>query len=685
LLVGNPNVGKSVIFSWLTGRYAIASNYPGTTVEVMSGMTGHRRPFEVIDTPGINSLFPRSEDERVTRDIILSSPEAAIVQVADAKNLFRALLLTSQLAEMGRRVILVLNMMDEARQRGHSIDLKGLSNALDIEVIEAVAVEKRGLPKISAAIQDDAARVPAAAVGYPARVERAIEETASDIGAANRHGSFGALTFIGGDATLLDEDADGPTAWALERLIERQKRFPESLGYLVAAARKNWAERLIARTVIRDEPGAALAARASAPYLPASALLLVTALGILLWGHRALFSAGLLPTLPLIAAATVGAAVAGTRRIDRLALHPVAGPAILVFVLYLVFMLVGVFAAGTLVDLLEEGLFGAHVVPFVGRLVPPGFIHDLLVGRYGLVSMGLTYSLSIVLPIVIVFFAVFGMLEDTGYFPRLTVLTNNVLKAVGVNGKATLPLVLGFGCVTMAVLATRILETRRERIIAITLLSLAIPCSAQLGVIMALISAVSAAAVAVICGIIALEFVIVGHLLGRILPGAPPDFMIELPPLRAPRAGNILRKTRARGGWFLREALPFFIAATLVLFALDRTGAMIFIHRAVEPVMGRFLGLPVETAEAFIVGFFRRDYGAAGLFELWQDGVLAGNQIVIALVVMSLFIPCLATVIVTIREIGLRHAAAIFLFVLCMAVLTGGALNLILNLTGIRL
>jgi ferrous iron transport protein B len=685
LLVGNPNVGKSVIFSYLTGRYAVASNYPGTTVEVMRGLSGHRRPFEVIDTPGVNSLFPRSEDERVTRDIILSNPDAAVVQVADAKNLFRALLLTSQLAEIGRRVILVLNMMDEARQRGHSIDLKTLSEALGIEVIETVAVEKRGLSRLSTALQNDAARVPMVDIGYPDRIVRAIDETAADLGPANRLGSFGALSFIGGDSSLFDRTAGGPPSSATARLAERQRRFHEPLGYLVASARKDWAEGMIAQAVIRDEPGESRTAPALAPLLPAAVLAVLTALGWILFGRRALADAGLLPTLPLIVAAVAVSAVIGARRLDRLTLHRLAGPLILVFILYIVFMLVGVFAAGTLVGLLEEGLFGAHVVPFVERLVPHGFVHDLLVGQYGLVSMGLTYSLSIVLPIVIVFFAVFGVLEDTGYFPRLTVLTNNALKKVGVNGKATLPIVLGFGCVTMAVLATRILETRRERVIAITLLSLAIPCSAQLGVILALLTAVSTGAVLVIAGIITAEFVVVGHLLGRFMPGAPPDFMIELPPLRAPRAGNIFRKTRARGAWFLREALPFFIAATLVLFILDKTGGIALIHRLVEPVVSRFLGLPVETAEAFIIGFFRRDYGAAGLFRLWQAGALAGNQIVVALVVMSLFMPCLATVIVTIKEIGLRAATAVFLFVLCLSVLTGGALNILLRLTGIQL
>ncbi len=299
--------------------------------------------------------------------------------------------------------------------------------------------------------------------------------------------------------------------------------------------------------------------------------------------------------------------------------------------------------------------------------------------------MGITYAISIVLPIVVVFFLIFGVLEDTGYFPRLTVLTNNALKLVGVNGKATLPFVLGFGCVTMAVLSSRILETRRERIIVIALLSLAIPCSAQLGVIMALLSAVSLTGVFVITAVIVIEFVLAGMALGRLIPGKTSDFMLELPPLRTPRAGNVLLKTKMRAVWFLKEALPFFLAATVVLFTLDKTGAMNGLHRIIAPVVVRFLGLPVESAAAFILGFFRRDYGAAGLFRLWQDGLLDGNQVVVSLVVMSLFIPCLATVIVTIKEVGIRRAAVIFFAVLSVSVLTGGLLHFLLNLTGVNL
>ena len=685
LLVGNPNVGKSVIFSYLTGRYTIASNYPGTTVEISTGVMGPRQGREVIDTPGVNSLLPRSEDEKVTRDIIFADTDATIVQVADAKNLFRALLLTSQLAEIGCRMILVLNMMDEARQRGFDIDTKELSSLLGIEVIETVAVEKVGLAKLADALNGGLAKVPDIRVGYPPRLSEAIRETENNLGDMNPFGMFGALSFMTGHEDIFSSESRGSLGEARKKLELTKERFFEPPGYAIASVRKGWAERIIAGSVIVEDEGSAEGPGGVRKFLPAAVIAAVTAILYLIFGGEALSAAGLFPTLLILAAVILGISIAGARRIASITLHPYYGILILLLVLYLIYMLVGVFAAGTLVDLLENGVFRRYVIPAAESVLSDGFLKDLLVGEFGLLSMGITYAISIVLPIVVIFFLIFGILEDTGYFPRLTVLTNNALKVVGVNGKATLPFVLGFGCVTMAVLSSRILETRRERIIVITLMSLAIPCSAQLGVIMALLSAVSLTGVLVIGAIIAIEFVLAGMVLRKLVPGRSSDFMLELPPLRTPRTGNIILKTKARAVWFLKEALPFFLVATLVLFVLDKTGGMGVLHRIIEPVVVRFLGLPVESAAAFILGFFRRDYGAAGLYRLWQDGMLDGNQVLVSLVVMSLFIPCLATVIVTIKEIGIRLAAAIFFVVMTVSVLTGGLLHMLLSLTGAQL
>jgi ferrous iron transport protein B len=688
LLVGNPNVGKSVIFSYLTGRYSIVSNYPGTTVEVSRGLMGHTRSREVIDTPGVNSLFPKSEDERVTRDMLLENRESMVVQVADAKNLFRALLLTTQLAELGCRLILVLNMMDEARQRGIMTDTRALADRLGIEVIPAVAIEKVGLPRLVSALNGNEARVPRASIVYPAKLSEAIAETERVIGKENDHELFDLLTVVTGDRTVLEARSRverNDLTLLGERLAKKEVKLPNPYSYYMATARKEFVEQIIGQIDSGRGERSAGRRKGFRQFIPFVSLTVIAVALYILGGGERLSMLGLHPTIPVLLMVVLSITLAGEKRVNRITLHPFFGILVLLVVLYLIYMLVGVFAAGSLVDLIENRLFTDFVIPALSGPMQPGWFKDLLFGEYGLISMGLNYSISIVLPIVLVFFLVFAFLEDSGYFPRLTVLTNNVFRMVGVNGKATLPVVLGFGCVTMAVLASRILESRKERLIVVSLMALAIPCSAQLGVIMALLSAVSMRALILIACIIVGEFFFVGHLLSRMLKGRPSDFILELPPLRVPKISNITLKTVMRVKWFLREALPFFLLATLILFILDKSGGLAVIFRLVEPVTNRLLGLPVETATVFIIGFFRRDYGAAGLYTLWERGLLAGNQVVVALVVMSLFLPCLATLIVMIKELGARFAFSILLFILVVSLLSGTVLNLVLLWSGIRL
>jgi ferrous iron transport protein B len=678
LLVGNPNVGKSVVFAYLTGRYAIVSNYPGTTVEISRGPARFDSAREVIDTPGVNSLFPSSEDEKVTRDILRDNPDATIIQVADAKNLFRSLLLTAQLTEMGCRLVLVLNMMDEARQRGITIDTDELSSSLGIEVVKTVAVEKRGLSRLVQLIQRNEAKIPRMSIEYPAPVRPWIDRADDALATVGEHGRFESL------ALLSDyEGWSGKESREFHEirsaLRKGEKELPNPFSYYVAEGIKESVNAILRRVAIEQREEDIAAASRLGIWLPTAALALVTILLYLVAGREQLAGAGLHPTLIVLAGLVAGITIAGEKLVNRLTMHPLWGIGILLIILYLIYSLVGVFAAGTLVDLLEGRLFGELIIPLLERLLGTGWFADILIGDYGLISMGVNYSISIVFPIVTVFFLVFGILEDTGYFPRLTVLTNRAFRIVGVNGKATLPIVLGFGCVTMSVLASRILETRKERIIVVVLLALAIPCSAQLGVILALMSAISGAAVILISAIILFLFVMVGLLMSRILKGATSDFIIELPPLRAPRFSNIMLKTGARARWFLKEALPFFILATLILYLLEVSGGLRMLERIVEPVVSRFLGLPSETAAVFIIGFFRRDYGAAGLYKLWESGTLAGNQVVVGLIVMSLFIPCLASLIVIIKELGLKIAALILLFVLSVSILCGGLLNLALG------
>ncbi len=241
--------------------------------------------------------------------------------------------------------------------------------------------------------------------------------------------------------------------------------------------------------------------------------------------------------------------------------------------LFALYELVGVFGAGTLVDLMEKGLFHGYLNPWATALfsyLPWSFGRDLFVGEYGLITMGLSYGLAIVLPIVLTFFTAFALLEDSGYLPRLAVMSDRVFRLMGLNGKAVLPMVLGLGCDTMATLTTRILPTRKERLLATLLLALGVPCSAQLGVILAMLAVVPAPAAAVWAAAVAGVMIGVGWLAARVLPGERGDFVVELPPMRLPQLSNVLSKTAARVEWYLKEALPLFLVGTLVLFLLDR-------------------------------------------------------------------------------------------------------------------
>jgi ferrous iron transport protein B len=572
VLVGNANVGKSALFGALTGAYVNVSNYPGTTVEVAEGTTRVAgRTTTVIDTPGVASLVPATDDERVTRDLLVSRGPAAVVVVADAKNLERALVLVQELGELGLPLVVCLNMMDEAADAGLLIDDGALALSLGVPVVPTVAVRRRGLQRLRAALAS--ARVPTTDAPHPARPP-------------------------------------------LER----------------PSARRRWAAQLAGSVRSAD------ASRTRASLL--------------------------------------------RERCERLATHPVWGWPILLTILYLTYSFVGVFGAGTLVGLLEDDLFGGRINPLVVRAaerLPWATLRDLLAGPYGIVTMALTYALALVLPIVATFFLAFGALEDSGYLPRLAVMVNRAFRAMGISGKAVLPMVLGLGCDTMATLTTRILETARERLIVIVLLALGVPCSAQLAVVLGLLQPLPFRALLIWAGVVLASLFTVGRLAAALIPGRSSDFILELPPLRLPRPGNVLVKTLARIEWYLKEAVPLFVLGTLVLFAAEKLRLLGFLQRAASPVVGGMLGLPPQATEAFVVGFLRRDFGAAGLFDLAAQGRLSPAQALVAVVTITLFIPCIANLFMIVKERGARTGLAVAAFILPFAVAVGALLNAVLR------
>ena len=636
ILIGNPNVGKSVIFGFLTGHYVTVSNYPGTTVEVAEGRARYGdRTETVVDTPGINSLLPFSEDEVVTRDILLSEYPRLVVQIADAKNLRRALFLTVQLAEMRLPFVLVLNMMDEAHAQGVKLDAKRLSRQLGVPVVKTVAIKKQGLDDLTLTIQD-VPRASSLEVRYAPEVEEAVEEIVALLPETGISRRALALMLLAGDASLKKR-----FRWQLD---------PEAVGQI---------ER------IRQELEAQLD-RPVASVINQRRLQKADEIFYTVFHSREHAGYGL------------------KDRLSAVSMHPVWGFAVLALVLYGLYQFVGVFGAGTLVDFLEETVFGKYIEPAlthaVGSLVPFAWLREMLVGEYGLLTMALSYAVAIVLPVVATFFLAFGLLEDTGYLPRLAVMLNRVFRTLGLNGKAVLPMVLGLGCDTMATLTTRVLESRKERILVTLLLALGIPCSAQLGVILGLLGGLSFSAVWVWLLCISGVLVVVGYLASKVLPGERSDFVMELPPFRRPSLSNIAVKTTARIEWYLKEAVPLFFLGTFVLFLLAKSGGLAVLQKWAAPVVTGFLGLPESTTQAFLVGFLRRDYGAAGLFDLARQGLLTPTQIIVSLVTITLFVPCIANFFVIIKERGWKTAVAITLFIFPLAFLVGGALNYVLNL-----
>lgn len=370
-------------------------------------------------------------------------------------------------------------------------------------------------------------------------------------------------------------------------------------------------------------------------------------------------------------------------RLSQAMMNPLTGVPILVLVLIALYAFVGVLGAQTLVDFLEGRLFEGTINPWVDRaiaaVIPWPTLRMLFGGPYGVITLGLRYAVALILPIVGTFFIAFSVIEDSGYLPRLAMLIDGVFKRIGLNGRAVIPMVLGFGCDTMATIVTRTLETRRERVIATMLLALAIPCSAQLGVILAVLSAHPAALGIWLLSVLGI-FLLVGLLAAQLIPGERPSFYMEIPPLRWPKLSNVIVKTYTRMEWYFREVIPFFILASVLIWIGQVTGLFDVAIRALEPLVG-LLGLPREAADVFLFGFFRRDYGAAGLYDI-QAG-LSGVQLAVAAVTLTLFVPCVAQFAVMWKERGAKMTLSMVAFILPFAFLVGGTLNLVLTHLGV--
>lgn len=636
VLLGNPNVGKSVIFGRLTGKYATVSNYPGTTVEVSSGVSwlaGEK--WRVVDTPGVNSLWPSSEDERVTRDFLLKERPDVVLNVIDSKNLQRGLMTTLELAEFGIPLVVVLNLADEALDRGIAVDAVALSRNLGCPVVPTVATTGQGMAELKRAVER--ASVATVSTSDSSEIVDALHVLASHFPDDIPGSRAVRLALLAGDDTVLtwasaggiQEGTEADLFAAGERARARFARPPRQILFEAREAR------------LRAICAEVLSVRGR-----------------------------LAPRL--------------SQRLGVWALRPWPGFLIAALVLYGVYEFVGIFGAGTAVNFLEKTVFGKGITPgaawLVDKILPWAFARDILVGPYGVISMAFSYAFALILPIVATFFLAFGLLEDSGYLPRLSVLLDRVFRLMGLNGRAVLPMILGLGCDTMATMTTRILDTKKERMIVTLLLALTVPCSAQLAVILGMAAGLSPKVLGVWLFVLVGTTLATGWGASKILPGARSSFLMEIPPIRRPLFRNIWMKMQVRLAWYLKEVVPLFVYGTLALFFFDRWGWLKVAERGFAPVVQGWLGLPAQATEAFLIGFLRRDYGAAGLYTLQKAGLLDLRQVTVSLVLITLFMPCLAQWLMMFKERGWKGALTITAAVLVVALGISGILNRVILL-----
>ena len=639
VLVGSPNVGKSAIFNYLTGSYVAVSNYPGTTVDIATGhfKYGSQR-FEIVDTPGMYSLIPLTEEERVTRLLLTRQFPDVVIHVVDAKNLRRMLNMTIQLIDAGLPVILNLNIMDEAQNMGLLINIQLLEKMLGIPVIATSAVNKIGLDTLKKAISQYK-QVQPSIFKLNDELEQAITKISAllccSYGLSKR---ITALLLLQGDPMALNITQNEKEWTEIVAIIDcLSVKNKNSLAALVAIEQQAIIDKIVAN-VVRYASFERQPLRNMAGWL------------------------------------------------GKISRKPCTGIPILCLVLYCgLYQFVGKFGAGYLVDYINNSVFVPIINPIVTMVVnayiPWDWLRSLLAGEYGVFTMGFRYATAIILPIVGTFFLAFALLEDTGYLPRLAMLVDSIFRYFGLNGRAVIPLTLGLGCGTMAVMVTRTLESKRERVLATFLLSLTIPCSAQLGVVLALLSH-NITAVTIWSAYMLLVFVIVGWLSAQLIPGNRSAFYMEIPPLRLPLVGNVLKKAYARMAWYFMEILPVFIITSILLWAGDRSGILDQMIRYVEPCMA-FIGLPPEAAQAFLLGFFRRDYGAAGLYDLVVAGRLTDAQLLTAAVALTLFVPCVAQLAVMVKERGLGISLAMVAVIIMIAFGSAALIYNMLNLVSL--
>ena len=565
LLMGSPNIGKSVFFSRLTGVRVITSNYPGTTVEYSKGYVKLAdQTAEVIDVPGTYTLEPLSKAEEVATEMLKEGD--VVIDIVDSTNLERNLFLTLQLMEKGIPMLIALNLWDEAKHKGIKIDHKRLAEILGVPVVPTVAVTGEGIKDLI----DHIAEAKTVAL-----TQRTHDELWAEVG------------------RIVEQ---------IQTMSHRHHTLLERLG----------------DASIRPFPGI------------------------------------------LIAAAVLIGSFALIRLIGE-----------------------------SLIQYVFEPLFNNLWAPVMMRLSDTlggrGFVHDVFVGElvagqidftqsFGILTTGLFIPFGAVLPYVFAFYFVLGFLEDFGYLPRVAVLMDTLMHRIGVHGFAIIPTLLGFGCNVPGIMATRILESKRERFIVATLISIAIPCAALQAMVIGLVGGYGLQYVVIVYGTLFIVWLLLGLVLRFTVKGFSPELLIEIPPYRLPPLRALGTKLWMRIKHFIKEAVPIVMLGILVVTLLYAAGVFDYISDFFSPVVTGLFGLPKDATAAISIGFLRKDMAVGMLGAL----NLSAGQLVVGSVVLAMFFPCIATFVILFKELGLKRLLASTTIMLAVVLAAGAMLKLIL-------
>ncbi|NLM29630.1 MAG: ferrous iron transporter B [Methanomicrobiales archaeon] len=564
VLMGNPNVGKSGVFSRLTGTRVIISNYPGTTVDVSRGVTRLlESDVEVIDAPGTYSLSPTCPVEEVAAGILEDAD--LVINVVDSTNLERNLYLTLEILERGIPVAVALNLWDEAGHQGITIDVEALERLLGVPVVPTVGLAGQGIREL---------------------VER------------------------------LDEARPSETIRPMSE-EERWATVGRITGEVQTIAHRHH--------TLRD-------------------------------------------------------------RIAEASIKPASGLIIAFGVMAVTFLAVVAIGEG-LAEYILEPLFDLYT-PFAMQLsefLGPGILHDILIGHLidgeidyeqamGLLTTGLFVPFAMILPYIVAFYLMLSILEDTGYLPRLATLVDTFFHRLGMHGHGIISVFLGLGCNVPGALATRVLETKKQRFIAATLMSISVPCMAQIAMVFGVLGPFGMHYIVMVFATLMAVYIVVGLILSRVIPGECPEIFLEIPPYRMPNARVTASKTWMRVRGFVGEAIPYLFLGILLVNLLYTAGFLGWLARVFAPLMEVWLGLPAEATAALLVGFLRKDLAVGMLVPLGMTPV----QLVIAVTMLSIYFPCVATFVVLLKELGARGMAAAVGVMVTTALIVGGLLRMVL-------